>query len=474
MATRRFGRLRRFAGTVPVSAAVLLAAGAAVAAPPASAQAAGPASAAVSARVSASVPVSAQAPVRAAAPAWVPVAAAGRAYADPQLVTFDPAKLRVTLDATHEAGMPGLYSSVRQDDDTWRGAAGYADTRTRRPVRPTMEHRVGSVTKTFTATAVLQLVEQGRLQLDAPIAQFLPGVVPGERGQQITLRMLLNHTSGIADYVPAAFPSLRRLSPESLDKHRFRTVRPERLIKWGLQAPPTNAPGEAWSYSNTNYIILGKLLEKVTGEKAETYIHKHVIRAAGLKHTYFPKGPVITGPHSRMYESLYGHVDPPRDYSVYDMSWAGTAGALVSTMDDLNTFFRALLTGKLIGRGSLTEMQRTVPVKDANGTTLMNYGLGLYSLQLPCGTFWGHDGAVFGAGTQVLASVDGRRQVALGINLMKYQELNGQGVPVPHAIDNAMGAHLVQALCAGQGPLLAPTPAATPKPPLPLQFVTRR
>nr|BFE30779.1 serine hydrolase domain-containing protein [Actinomadura rugatobispora] len=442
-------RLRRFAGTVPVSVAVFLTA----AVPPtASAQAAPPGAA--------------------VGPA-VPAVALGRAYADPQGVSFDAGKLRVTLDATHEAGMHGLYSAVRHDDDAWSGASGVADVRTRRPVRPDMEHRVGSITKTFTATAVLQLVEQGRLQLDAPVAQFLPGTVPGERGQQVTVRMLLNHTSGIADYVVSAFPSLRRLSPESLDRSRFRTVRPEQIIAWGLEAPPTNAPGAAWSYSNTNYIILGKLLEKVSGVKAETYIQRNVIRPAGLKHTYFPNRATISGPHSRMYESLYGHAQPLREYSVYNMSWAGTAGALVSTMDDLNAFYRALLTGKLIGRGGLTEMQRTVPVQDGNGNTLMNYGLGLYSLELPCGTFWGHDGAVFGGGTQALSSVDGRRQVALGLNLTKYQQLNGQGVPMPHAIDNALGAHFVQALCGGQGPLATQTPGTSAKPPLPLRFVIR-
>ncbi|GAA2435481.1 serine hydrolase domain-containing protein [Actinomadura vinacea] len=427
MATRRFVRLRRFAGTVPVAAA--LAVGLTAFAPP--------------------------------------------AQADPQVMSFDAAKLRVTLDATHEAGMYGLYSAVRQDDDAWKGASGVADVRTRRPVRPDMQHRVGSVTKTFTATAVLQLAEQGRLQLDAPIAQYLPGTVPGERGQQVTVRMLLNHTSGIADFVRFAFPSLQRLSPESLDRHRFRTLRADRLIKWGVESPPTNAPGASWAYSNTNYIILGQLLEEVTGVKAETYIQKNVIRPAGLKKTYFPTEPAIYGDHSRMYEALYRHAEPPREYSVFNMSWIGVAGALVSTTDDLNTFYRALLTGKLIGRGALTEMQSTVPVQDANGNTLMNYGLGLYSMEMPCGTFWGHDGVVFGSGTQVLSSVDGRRQLALGFNLTKYQQLDGQGAPTPNAIDNALGAHFVQALCGGKGPLATRSPATSAKPPLPLQFVTR-
>ncbi|MFF5264795.1 serine hydrolase domain-containing protein [Actinomadura viridis] len=452
MTTRRFVRLRRFAGTVPVAASLL---------------AFGPA-----------VPAAAQnpPPTRAAAPAAVPAAAVahGRSFTDPQRVSFDPAKLRVTLDATHEAGMYGLYSAVRHDDDVWRGASGVADVRTRRPVRPDMRHRVGSVTKTFTAVAVLGLVEQGRLELDAPIARYLPGTVPGERGQKVTVRMLLDHTSGIGDYVVSAFPSWRRLSPESLDENRFRTLRPEQLIAWGLEAPPTNAPGEGWSYSNTNYVIIGKLLEKVTGVKAETYIQRSVIRPAGLKSTYFPAGPFILGSYSRMYEALYGYAKPVREYSVYDMSWAGTAGALVSTTDDLNRFYRSLLTGKLIGTGALAEMQRTVPVKDADGNTLMNYGLGIYSVDLPCGRFWGHDGAVFGAGTQALSSNDGRRQLALGLNLTKYQQLNGQGVPMPHAIDNALGAHFVQALCGDQGPLATETPGITTAPPLPLQYAVRR
>ncbi len=400
------------------------------------------------------------------------VASYRQPYADPQVGSYDKAKLRVTLDATHAAGMYGLYSAVRHDADSWSGAAGVADVRTERPIRAGMEHRVGSVTKTFTATAVLKLVEQGRVQLDAPIGNYLPETVPGARGQQITVRMLLNHTSGIADYIVYVFPSLRSLSPRSLDGGRFDTLRPAQLAAWGLAGPPTNSPGASWSYSNTNYVILGLLLEKVTGIKAETFIDRNVIKPAGLKHTYFPRTPYVEGAHSRQYESLYGYADPPREYSVYNMSWAGTAGALVSTMDDLNRFYRALLTGRLIGTGALTEMLRTVPVRDPSGTTVLNYGLGLYALDLPCGRFWGHDGVVFGAGTQALSSPDGRRQVALGFNRTKYQKLNGQGVPVPHAIDNALGAHIAQALCGGRSTFAVPD--RPPILPLPLRFLGSR
>ncbi|GAA1784539.1 serine hydrolase domain-containing protein [Actinomadura chokoriensis] len=365
----------------------------------------------------------------------------------PPTAAFDPAKLRATLDATRDAGMYGLFSEARDGRTAWDGASGVADVRTGRPVAPGMRTRVGSITKSFVAAAILQQVEKGAVSLDAPVAHYLPGLIPGRLGRQITVRMLLNHTSGIGDYVLTAFPSLKELSPTSLDEFRYRDVTPEQLIKWGLRAPRTGMPGERWSYSNTNYIIAGRLLEKVTGTRAEKYITRNVIEKAGLKHTYFPDSPWVDGPHSRMYESLYRHVKPPRDYSVFNMSWAGTAGALVSTMDDLNRFYRRLLTGRVVGTDALAQMKRTVPVKDADGNVLMNYGLGLYSLDLPCGTFWGHDGAVFGAGTQSLTSDGGARQVSVALNLMKYQQLNANGTPVPDPIDSALAAHVVEALC---------------------------
>ncbi|MGI5204340.1 serine hydrolase domain-containing protein [Spirillospora sp. CA-108201] len=382
------------------------------------------------------------------------------ATALPPTVPFDPAKLRATLDATHDAGMYGLFSAVRDGRTTWGGAAGVADVRTGRPVTPDMRQRIGSVTKSFVAAAILQQVERGRVDLDAPVARYLPGLIPGRYGEQTTVRMLLDHTSGIGDYIFPAFPSLRELSAGSLDEYRFRDVRPAQLLAWGLRAPRTGEPGERWSYSNTNYVIAGEILEKVTGTKAERYITRNVIRKAGLKHTYFPSSPWIAGPHPRMYESLYQHVKPPRDYSTIDMSWAWTAGALVSTTDDLNRFYRGLLSGDLIGPDALAQMQRTVPVKDADGNVLMNYGLGLYSVDLPCGTFWGHDGAVFGAGTQSLSSAGGERQISLAFNLTKYQQLSAGGTPVPHPIDNALAAHVVEALCGSRPATGTARPAA--------------
>ncbi|RFS84544.1 class A beta-lactamase-related serine hydrolase [Actinomadura spongiicola] len=399
-----------------------------------------------------------------------PAAPAGVALARPPTGPFDPAKLRATLDAAHDAGMYGTWSAAQDGRTAWNGASGVADVQTRRPVKPDMRQRVGSITKTFVATAILQQVEKGRLELDAPVGRYLPDVFPGRHGKQVTVRMLLNHTSGLGDYLLLAFPSLSDLSPESLDENRFRRLTPEQLITWGMQAPRTGEPGERYSYSNTNYVIAGRLLEKVTGTTAERYIDRNVIGKAGLKHTYFPSRARVSGPHSRLYESLYQHVEPPRDYSTYDVSWAWTAGALVSTMDDLNRFYRRLLTGELIGEDALAQMRRTVPVKDADGNVLKNYGLGLYSTELPCGTFWGHDGTVFGSGTQSLSSAGGARQISLTTNLARYSKLDSNGVPVPHPIDSALGAHVVEALC-GSRPVTESPGRERPVRVLPLQVL---
>ncbi|MEV5575550.1 serine hydrolase domain-containing protein [Spirillospora sp. NPDC052269] len=367
---------------------------------------------------------------------------------EPTSAALDHGKLQATLDAAHEAGMYGLTSAVRDGGTTWQGASGVADTATGRPVRTGMRQRVGGITETFVATAVLQQVDQGRVHLDDPIGGYLPDVVSGTRGRQITVRMLLDHTSGIGDYLSAVFPSLSEPSADSLDGNRYRHFTPAQLVAMGLGARPTGDPGQNWTYSGTDYVILGLLLEKITGRTAADYITASVIRRAGLRNTYFPgDDPAIRGPHPKMYESLFGVLDQARDYSDYDMSWSSTAGSLISTTDDLNRFFRDLLTGGLTSQSSLAEMQRTVPVKDADGDTVLDYGLGLYALNLPCGRYWGHDGSVWGAATQSLTSQDGTRQLAVAMNRTGFQSLDGQGAPIAGPIDNALGAHVLQALC---------------------------
>ncbi|WP_438290480.1 serine hydrolase domain-containing protein [Streptomyces sp. HUAS TT7] len=337
---------------------------------------------------------------------------------------------------------------MRDGLERWRGAAGVADLDTGRPMRPDYEHRIGSITKTFTSVAVLQQVATGRIGLDTPIGDYLPELVPGERGRKVTVRMLLNHTSGIADYMLPAFPKLVKDPGQALDEGQFHKLAPEELVRLGLAAKPL-APRGKYAYANTNYIIAGLLLKKVTGQDPESYITNNVIREAGLRHTYFPRSARIEGPHAKMYESFYGTIAPARDYSVYDMSWAGTAGAMVSTMDDLNDFYRRLLGGKLLCAAQLREMKTTVPAyePEAGQEVAMRYGLGLFTLKMPSGGwYWGHDGGVFGAGTWAMSTEDGRRQAAIGHNLMKYERFGDDGKPLPNPIGDALLAYMDQAL----------------------------
>jgi D-alanyl-D-alanine carboxypeptidase len=372
--------------------------------------------------------------------------------------SLDRGALNSAIDTVHRAGMPGVFAEVRDGDQIWRGAAGVADLSTGRPVTPDMRHRVGSITKTFTAAAVLHEVESGKIGLDEPVARYLPRLVPGDRGHAITVRMLFNHTSGLADYLPyaypslKAFPSLAKTTPESLDDNRFTQFHPTELIQMGVRAPAVSTPGGTpGRYSNTNYQLLCQLLEHVSGATAESCITQNVIKRAGLPDTELPAGPHITGPHSLMYEAWFGMIDPPRDYSVYDMSWVGPAASLISTVADLNRFYGLLLAGEIVNRSSLTQMQCTVPVISFEGKKI-EYGLGLHKMEIPGqGTFWGHDGSVWGGGAMVMIRADGKRQMAVAVNLTRWNTLDSSGRPQRHPIDDALAALYQQACGSGNG-----------------------
>ncbi|MFC8290911.1 serine hydrolase domain-containing protein [Streptomyces sp. NPDC057242] len=178
----------------------------------------------------------------------------------------------------------------------------------------------------------------------------------------------------------------------------------------------------------------------MSGETSRDLAGRHVIDRAGLRHTRFPDGPTSDGPHVRMYESLWGLLEPPRDHSVYDVSWTGTGAALVSTMDDLNRLYARLLDGRIVSRSSLAQMQRTVPVRALDGT-MIEYGPGPHKVVIPgCGTFWGHDGTVWGAGTISLTRADGGRQMSVAVNLQRWNPRSTEGTPRPHPIDRALRA----------------------------------
>ncbi|MFE3190913.1 serine hydrolase domain-containing protein [Nocardia sp. NPDC059240] len=359
--------------------------------------------------------------------------------------TFDPEQLQTALEAVHQAGVPGIVAEVRDRDHIWCGTAGVADTATDGPVTADMRFRVGSLTKTFTSAAILRLVDDGAIGLDTPIGDYLPESVPGERGSAITVRMLISHTSGLHEYLPyaysslAAFPNVAQTTPDSLADNRFTEFHATDLIAMGVSAPATGTPGgHPGVYSNTNYLLLGQLLESVTGIAAEKFITREIIERAGLRDTEFPSGTSITGPHALHYESWFGMFEPPRDFSVYNMSFVGPAASLISTVSDLNHFYSLLLAGDIVSREALEQMQRTAPVVSFEGK-LIDYGLGLQRTTLPdSGIHWGHEGSVWGAGAISLTSADNTRQLTLAVNLQRWNRLDGSGRPQPHPIDEAL------------------------------------
>lgn len=366
---------------------------------------------------------------------------------------LDRGALRRSLATVPAAGAPGALAAVRAARADWVGAAGIADLSNARPARPQLRHRIGSITKTFVATTLLQLVDEGRLGLDDPIGQWLPELVPGELGQRVTVRMLLNHTSGIGNYTDALLNSLA-----AVERVGTTTYAPAELVATGLALPRTGEPGAGYSYSNTNYLLAGLLIERVTGKDATAEVTRRILKPLRLTDTYFPgRDPRIRGPHAGAYFAPLG----VRDLSAYNMSWAWTAGELVATMADLNTFFRALLDGRMLSARVLGEMLTTVPF-DPAVPEVGGYGLGIYQVATPCGPLWGHDGAVIGHLTLSLHSRDGARQATSGINISHYQP-SGE----PHPIDVAWQGFVVSAHCsATAGPAARSAGAPLPLPDL--------
>jgi D-alanyl-D-alanine carboxypeptidase len=240
------------------------------------------------------------------------------------------------------AGAAGAMVEVRDEHGVWRGTSGVAEIGTTRPVPVHGRFRVGSITKTFVATAVLQLVDKGRLRLDDPVQKWLPDAVPDAR---ITVRQLLNHTSGLPDYrLTLPLPP----NPEFL-ANRWRTWTPTELVARVAGRPPTvDPPGSAFSYSSTGYLLLGQIIERVTGRSYDTEIERRIIEPLALHGTSMPgTSPRIPGPLPHGYVLIAADGGPPQpvDYTRSNPSVLGAAGEMISTTGDLNRFFSELLTG---------------------------------------------------------------------------------------------------------------------------------
>jgi D-alanyl-D-alanine carboxypeptidase len=300
------------------------------------------------------------------------------------------------------SGATGVQIRIFQDGHSRTVTAGVSELDSHRPVAPTGQFRIGSTTKAFVATVVLQLVAEHRIQLDAPVERYLPGLLP--HGNEITVRMLLQHTSGLYNYL-RSLP----LGGADLEKVRFTHYSPEELVAIATAQPLDFRPGTKYSYSNTNYTVLGMLIGKTTGHAWGDEVTRRILLPLGMRQTSVPGDRTrIPGPHAHGYQDMDGKLV---DVTELNPSFAGAAGEMISTTADLDTFVRALAAGRLVPPGLLKEM--TTP-----RSATEEYGLGLQTRTTPCGIpVFGHTGGIPGYGTVAFTSTDGKRRVEASLTL---------------------------------------------------------
>ncbi|MCX9190935.1 hypothetical protein C3Y87_05815 [Carbonactinospora thermoautotrophica] len=324
----------------------------------------------------------------------------------------DPAGIRQALGGVRKAGAPGVFARV---EDAHAGVLteeiGVGNRSNRARIDPSGRFRIGSVTKTFTAVLVLQLVDEGKVKLDEPARAHLPaGVLPSN--WPITVRHLLTHRSGLSDYSRVL---LKGETVRAFQRIRYRRFDPKDLVAIAVKRGLRSKPGSAYQYSNTNYVLLGLLVEHVTGKPFRDLVYERIIEPLDLRETsWVVPETTIEGEHPEGYlphdRKKRGMINATEQTA----SWIWSAGALISSAADLARYLRALVAGELVEPETLREMLSTQPVTPDGK---IRYGLGLRELVLSCGeAVVGHDGVVQGYQNSSYTSKDGQRQVTIMAN----------------------------------------------------------
>ncbi|WP_327304298.1 serine hydrolase domain-containing protein [Streptomyces sp. NBC_01298] len=327
------------------------------------------------------------------------------------------------LGADHKDATAALVR-VGGASGSWQGGSGVADIRTGRAAIEEGRFRAGSVTKVFTSAVVLQLAAEGRLDLDGPVRRYLPGTVPEAYGA-VTVRQLLNHTSGIpaADGPGDSF--------EAQWEHRFDVTDPHDQIADAAAKSPEFAPGTAQHYLNINYTVLGALIEKVTGGTYEKAVAARVLKPLGLRDTSFPGRfqTRIPGRHNHGYQAVARQDGSTelRDVTEWNSSDRWAAGDIISTTADLERFTVALFGGRLVPAAQLEEMFTVPGVKDFVTGKSATLTAGMSRMKLPDGTVaWGKTGGRHGYNTAIGGTRDLSRTLVYSVNSTdaKGQDMN--------------------------------------------------
>ncbi|GAA1583703.1 serine hydrolase domain-containing protein [Kribbella hippodromi] len=331
--------------------------------------------------------------------------------------TIVAADLQQAAEEFVAAGFGSLELRVQDGPDVWCGAAGVRELGTTELPPPAGLVRVGSVTKTFVATIVLQLVAEDRLTLDTSVAEHLPRF---ELDPRITVRMLLDHTSGLFNYTGEYYPDgtvVPGLPATGADwaNHRLDSYTPDALVEFALSKPARFEPGTEWSYANTNYTVAALLIEAITGRTFAAELDSRIIQPLGLTSTIEPGDRVdLPGPHSHGYFRYQdGEESKLVDVTEQNPSLLFAAGSMLSTSQDLQVFMSALQSGKLLPADLLEQMRTPQPLSGP-----LNYALGLFAQDTGTETIYHHNGSAPGGyGALMYSSADGTRTLTAAITM---------------------------------------------------------
>ncbi|MFJ7244937.1 serine hydrolase domain-containing protein [Kitasatospora sp. NPDC098652] len=351
-----------------------------------------------------------------AATGAVPALAAGQD--GPALPTPDTAGVQSALQATIAAGAPGAFAVIRdhgEDELTRSLTAGKADL-DGTPMNSAWRFRVGSNSKMFTAVLVMQLAQEGRIDLDKPLRDYLPaGTLPD--GWTMTGRQVMEHRAGVYDHTNDLLEQAGEETTSAFEARIRSTVyAPADLVAMSVKHGQQYPPGSRYSYSNTDFVLLGLAVEHLTGRPYADVLRERIIEPLGLGRTSFVvPDQRIDGPHVTGYLTNDDRTKPLLDSTEQNGSWVWAAGAVISTAEDLDRFLTALMAGGdggLVSDDSLRQMEAALPTPTAK----ISYGLGLRRISLTCGDVYGHGGIVQGFQTQSFATPDGQRSVVVFAN----------------------------------------------------------
>ncbi|MEV7598448.1 serine hydrolase domain-containing protein [Kitasatospora sp. NPDC089797] len=351
-----------------------------------------------------------------AASGAVPALAADRA--DAALPTPDTAGVQSALQATTAAGAPGAFAVIRDhgDDERTRSlTVGRADL-DGTPMNSSWRFRVGSNSKMFAAVLVMQLAQEGRIDLDKPIRDYLPdGTLPAD--WTMTGRQVMEHRAGIYDHTNDLLEQAGEETTSAFEARIRSTVyAPADLVALSVKHGQQYTPGSRYSYSNTDFVLMGLAVEHLTGRPYQDVLRDRVLDPLGLQQTSFVvPDQRIAGAHITGYLTNDDRSKPLLDSTEQNGSWVWSAGAVISTAGDLDTFLTALMAGSqggLVSDDSLRQMEAALPTPTAK----ISYGLGLRRISLSCGDVYGHGGIVQGYQTQSFTTPDGRRSVVVFAN----------------------------------------------------------